>query len=41
MSLSAIAARLGLSRDKTRSLERKALEGIRLQSSRLEDYLAA
>ena len=41
MSLSAIATRLGLSRDKTRNLERKALEGIRLQSRRLEEYLAA
>jgi len=41
MSLSSIAKTLGMSRDKTRNLERKALEGIRSQSCRLEGYLAA
>jgi RNA polymerase nonessential primary-like sigma factor len=41
MSLSSIAKTLGMSRDKTRNLERKALEGIRSQSRRLEGYLAA
>ena len=41
MSLSSIAKTLGMSRDKTRNLERKALEGIRAQSRRLEGYLAA
>jgi RNA polymerase nonessential primary-like sigma factor len=41
MSLSSIAKALGMSRDKTRNLERKALEGIRAQSCRLEGYLAA
>ncbi|MFM7635042.1 MAG: RpoD/SigA family RNA polymerase sigma factor [Cyanobacteriota bacterium] len=41
MSLSSIAKALGMSRDKTRNLERKALEGIRAQSRRLEGYLAA
>jgi len=41
MSLSAIAKDLGMSRDKTRNLERKALEGVRAQSRMLEGYLAA
>jgi RNA polymerase nonessential primary-like sigma factor len=39
MSLSSIAKALGMSRDKTRNLERKALEGIRSKSRMLEDYL--
>jgi RNA polymerase nonessential primary-like sigma factor len=41
MSLSAIAKKLGMSRDKTRNLERKALEGVRAQSRMLEGYLVA
>jgi RNA polymerase nonessential primary-like sigma factor len=41
MSLSAIAKLLGMSRDKTRNLERKALEGVRAQAAMLEGYLAA
>jgi RNA polymerase nonessential primary-like sigma factor len=41
MSLSAIAKHLGMSRDKTRNLERKALEGVRAQAAMLEGYLAA
>jgi len=41
MSLSSIAKSLGMSRDKTRNLERKAIEGIRSQSPMLEGYLAA
>ena len=41
MSLSAIAKQLGMSRDKTRNLERKAIEGIRSHSCQLEGYLAA
>jgi RNA polymerase nonessential primary-like sigma factor len=41
MSLSSIAKTLGMSRDKTRNLERRALEGIRSQSARLEGYQAA
>ena len=41
MSLSAIAKALGMSRDKTRNLERKALEGVRAQSRMLEGYLVA
>jgi len=41
MSLSAIAKQLGMSRDKTRNLERKALEGVRAQSGMLEGYLVA
>jgi RNA polymerase nonessential primary-like sigma factor len=41
MSLSAIAKQLGMSRDKTRNLERKALEGVRAQSRMLEGYLVA
>jgi RNA polymerase nonessential primary-like sigma factor len=40
MSLSSIAKVLGMSRDKTRNLERKALEGIRAKSRMLEGYLA-
>jgi RNA polymerase nonessential primary-like sigma factor len=39
MSLSSIAKALGMSRDKTRNLERKALEGIRSKSRMLQDYL--
>jgi len=41
MSLTSIARTLGMSRDKTRNLERRALEGIRTQSPVLEAYLAA
>ena len=41
MSLSAIAKQLGMSRDKTRNLELKALEGVRAQSGMLEGYLVA
>ena len=41
MSLTSIARTLGMSRDKTRNLERKALEGIRTQSPVLQAYLAA
>jgi RNA polymerase nonessential primary-like sigma factor len=41
MSLSAIAKQLGMSRDKTRNLERKALEGVRAQSRMLEGYQVA
>jgi RNA polymerase nonessential primary-like sigma factor len=41
MSLTSIARTLGMSRDKTRNLERHALEGIRTQSPVLEAYLAA
>ena len=41
MGLSSIAKTLGMSRDKTRNLERRALEGIRSQSARLEGYQAA
>ncbi|MBM5800899.1 MAG: RNA polymerase subunit sigma-70 [Cyanobacteria bacterium K_DeepCast_35m_m2_023] len=41
MSLSAIAKQLGMSRDKTRNLERKAIEAIRSRSQKLEGYLAA
>ena len=41
MSLSAIAKQLGMSRDKTRNLERKAIEAIRSRSHNLESYLAA
>jgi RNA polymerase nonessential primary-like sigma factor len=41
MSLSSIAKVLGLSRDKTRNLERKALDGIRGHSPMLEGYLVA
>ncbi|MCT0247368.1 sigma-70 domain-containing protein, partial [Synechococcus sp. CS-205] len=41
MSLTSIARTLGMSRDKTRNLERRALDGIRSRSCRLEGYLAA
>ncbi|MDA1246901.1 MAG: sigma factor-like helix-turn-helix DNA-binding protein, partial [Cyanobacteria bacterium] len=41
MSLSAIAKQLGMSRDKTRNLERKALAGVRAESRMLEGYLVA
>ncbi|NDC36196.1 MAG: RNA polymerase sigma factor, RpoD/SigA family [Synechococcaceae bacterium WB9_2_112] len=41
MSLTSIARHLGMSRDKTRSLERRALEDIRHRSRQLQAYLAA
>ena len=41
MSLTSIARTLGMSRDKTRNLERRALEGIRHHSLQLEGYLVA
>jgi RNA polymerase nonessential primary-like sigma factor len=41
MSLTSIARTLGMSRDKTRNLERRALEGIRHHSLLLEAYLVA
>jgi RNA polymerase nonessential primary-like sigma factor len=41
MSLSSIAKALGMSRDKTRNLERKALESIRSKSAMLEGYQVA
>jgi RNA polymerase nonessential primary-like sigma factor len=41
MSLTSIARTLGMSRDKTRNLERRALEGIRTQSPDLDAYLVA
>jgi len=41
MSLSAIAKQLGMSRDKARNLERKAIDAIRHRSCELEAYLAA
>jgi RNA polymerase nonessential primary-like sigma factor len=41
MSLTSIARTLGMSRDKTRNLERRALEGIRSRSRQLEGYLVA
>ncbi|MFM7267702.1 MAG: RpoD/SigA family RNA polymerase sigma factor [Cyanobium sp.] len=41
MSLTSIARYLGMSRDKTRSLERRALEEIRHRSRQLQAYLAA
>jgi RNA polymerase nonessential primary-like sigma factor len=41
MSLTSIARTLGMSRDKTRNLERRALEGIRSHSLRLQGYLVA
>ncbi|MEB3263221.1 MAG: sigma-70 family RNA polymerase sigma factor, partial [Synechococcus sp.] len=41
MSLTLIAKTLGMSRDKTRNLERRALEGIRSQSVLLQGYLVA
>jgi RNA polymerase nonessential primary-like sigma factor len=41
MSLTAIARSLGMSRDKTRGLERRALETIRSLSQDLSAYLVA
>ena len=41
MSLTGIARSLGLSRDKTRNLERRALEAIRMLSRELDAYLVA
>jgi RNA polymerase nonessential primary-like sigma factor len=41
MSLTSIAKELGMSRDKTRNLERRALEGIRSRSLDLRNYLVA
>jgi RNA polymerase nonessential primary-like sigma factor len=41
MSLTGIARSLGMSRDKTRNLERRALEGIRARSHDLAGYLVA
>jgi RNA polymerase nonessential primary-like sigma factor len=41
MSLTGIARSLGMSRDKTRSLERRALEEIRNRSRQLQAYLAS
>jgi RNA polymerase nonessential primary-like sigma factor len=41
MSLTGIARTLGLSRDKTRNLERRALEQIRTRSRELQAYLSA
>jgi RNA polymerase nonessential primary-like sigma factor len=41
MSLTSIAKELGISRDKTRNLERRALEGIRGRSRELLHYLVA
>jgi RNA polymerase nonessential primary-like sigma factor len=41
MSLTSIARTLGMSRDKTRNLERRALECIRSHTPRLEGYLVA
>ncbi len=41
MSLTSIARELGMSRDKTRNLERRALEGIRNRSCDLRHYLVA
>ena len=41
MSLTSIARSLGLSRDKTRNLERRALEHIRSRSRELDAYLTA
>jgi RNA polymerase nonessential primary-like sigma factor len=41
MSLSSIAKALGMSRDKTRNLERKAIEGVRARSPMLEGYMVA
>ena len=41
MSLTGIARNLGLSRDKTRNLERRALEQIRSRSRELDAYLTA
>ena len=41
MSLTSIARSLGMSRDKTRSLERRALEEIRNRSRQLQAYLVS
>ena len=41
MSLTGIARELGMSRDKTLNLERRALEGIRSRSRDLRNYLVA
>ncbi|MFN7739914.1 MAG: sigma factor-like helix-turn-helix DNA-binding protein [Cyanobacteriota bacterium] len=41
MSLSSIAKQLGLSRDKTRNIESRALESIRKHSVDLRSYLVA
>ncbi|MEB3331695.1 MAG: sigma factor-like helix-turn-helix DNA-binding protein, partial [Synechococcaceae cyanobacterium] len=41
MSLTGIARSLGMSRDKARNLERRALDGIRSRSRELQGYLAA
>ena len=41
MSLTSIARTLGISRDKTRNLERRALEQIRTRSRELDAYLTA
>jgi len=41
MSLTLIAKTLGMSRDKTRNLERRALDGIRNHSRDLQGYLVA
>ena len=41
MSLTSIARELGMSRDKTRNLERRALDGIRSRSRELQHYLVA
>jgi RNA polymerase nonessential primary-like sigma factor len=41
MSLTSISRMLGMSRDKTRNLERRALEGIRHHSRSLASYLVA
>jgi RNA polymerase nonessential primary-like sigma factor len=41
MSLTSIAKELGMSRDKTRNLERRALECIRSRSRDLRNYLVA
>ncbi|CAK6698981.1 RpoD/SigA family RNA polymerase sigma factor [Synechococcus sp. CCY9201] len=41
MSLTLIAKTLGMSRDKTRNIERRALEGIRSRSELLQGYLVA
>ncbi|MCP9915898.1 RpoD/SigA family RNA polymerase sigma factor [Cyanobium sp. ATX 6F1] len=41
MSLTSIARTLGMSRDKTRNLERRGLEAIRARSRQLEGYLVA
>jgi RNA polymerase nonessential primary-like sigma factor len=41
MSLTTIARTLGMSRDKTRNLERRGLDGIRSKCRSLEGYLVA